>query len=81
MEEYTNLLYDTYSKENSNVKELLGSIKSLSNIPIEILSKYYAKLYSIDSKFHQDINRDLGLNKTEKYLPFIKALYEGIKKK
>ena len=81
MDEYTNSLYETYAKDNDNLKTLLGSIKSLINIPIEILSKYYAKLYTADSNFYRDINKDLGLNKKEKYLPFIKTLYEGVKLK
>ena len=63
MEKYTNFLYETYSKEKEQIKELLGSIKPMRNIPIEILSKYYAKLYTCDSNFHKDINKDLGLNK------------------
>ena len=78
--EYTNYLYDLYSK-NNGVKSLLGPIKSVSNIPIEILSKYYARLYTFESCFYKDINTDLRLNKFEKHLPFIKTLYEGVKLK
>ena len=47
IEEYTNYLYNIYSKKNSAVERLLGPIKSISNIPIEILSKYYARLHTI----------------------------------
>jgi len=79
MEEVTNLLYNTYSKDNDELKLLLGSIKSMINIPIEILSKYYVRLYTIESDFYKDINKDLGFNKKEKYLSFIKTLYEGVK--
>ena len=81
MEEYTNSLYDTYSKDNDKIKILLGSIKLMINIPIEVLSKYYARLYTAESNFYKDINKNLGLNKKEKYLPFIKILYEGVKLK
>ena len=59
----------------------VASIKSLSDIPIEILSKYYARLYTAESDFYKNINKDLGLNKVEKYLPYIKTLYEGVKLK
>ena len=75
------LHWNPYSKDNDELKKLLGSIKTMRNIPIEILSKYYARLYSIDSNFYKDINKDLGLNKIEKYLSFIKILYEGVKLK
>jgi len=79
--EYINSLYDTYSEENNELKILLDSIKSFENIPTEILSKYYARIYTADSSFHKNINNDLGLNKKEKYLSFIKTLYEGVKLK
>ena len=46
---------------------------------MEILSKYYARLFTIYSDFHKDLNQDLRLNKKEKYLPYIKTLYEGVK--
>ena len=76
--EYTNYLYDLYSK-NGRIKSLLGPIKSVSNIPIEILSKYYARLFTEESDFYRDINTDLRLKKFEKHLPYIKILYEGVK--
>jgi len=81
IEEYTNLLFDEYSKNSKNIKKLFDSIESISNIPIEILSKYYARLYTINSDFQKDLNKDLRLNKIEKYLPFIKIFYEGVKLK
>ena len=81
IEEYTNYLFNIYSKNNNGVEILLGPIKSVSNIPIEILSKYYARLHTLESDFYKDINKDLRLNKFEKYLPYIKILYEGVKLK
>ena len=81
LELYNNFLYNTYSNENNNIKNLLGSLLSLKEIPIEILSKYYIRLYTIESNFYRNLNRDLGLNQIKKYLPFYKALYEGVKLK
>ena len=78
MEEFNNLLYDRYSKIEK-LESLLGSIKSMRNIPIEILSKYYARLFTSESDFYIKINKDLRLNKRESYLPLIKTLYEGVK--
>ena len=43
--------------------------------------RYYSRLYTSDSSFHKNINKDLGLNKKDKYLSFIKILYEGVKLK
>ena len=79
IEKYTISLYDNYAKNNNKVKELLDPIKYIKDIPIEILSKYYARLYTIESEFYDKINKDLGLNKYDNYLRFIKILYEGVK--
>ena len=79
MEKYTSSFYNNYSDVSEKIKNLLGSIKSIPNIPIEILSKYYARLFSAPSRFHSDVNKDLQLNIIDKYLPFIKTLYEGVK--
>ena len=81
MEKYTDLLYNQYSKSNNDLKELLYAIKSIPNIPIELLSKFYARLYTAESDFYKSINKDLGLNKIDNYLPYIKTLYEGVKLK
>ena len=81
IENYTNILYERYSKEKGKIKELLGSLVSMNNIPIEILSRYYSRLYTANCSFHKNINKDLGLNKKDNYLSFIKILYEGIKLK
>ena len=53
----------------------------MSSIPNELLSKYYARTYTIESKFYSDLNQELRKknNKDNKYLPFIKVLYEGFK--
>ena len=37
MEKYTDLLYNQYSKLNNDLKELLYAIKSIPNIPIELI--------------------------------------------
>ena len=79
LELYNNSLYNTYSNENNNIKNLLGSLLSLKEIPIEILSKYYIRLYTIESNFYRNLNKDLGLNQVTSYLTFIKVLYEGLK--
>ena len=78
---YTNSLYNSYSKDSYNFKILLGSISSIKNIPIEILSRYYARLYTIRSNFYINLNKDLELNQIKDNLTFIKVLYEGIKLK
>jgi len=80
IEKFTEYLYNKYSS-NKEINKLLNSIKYIPDIPLELLSKYYARLYTIDSPFYTDINRELIENKKEKYLPYIKLLYEGAKLK
>ena len=81
LEEYTQSLYNVYSKKSETVKKLLDQILLVKNVPIEIISKYYARLYTVNSNFQSNLNKDLRLNKIEKYLPYIKTFYEGVKSK
>ena len=81
LEEYTQSLYNIYSKKSKTIKKLLDQILLVKNIPIEIISKYYARLYTVNSNFQSNLNKDLRLNKKEKYLPYIKTFYEGVKSK
>ena len=92
-DELTHYLYDSY-KDNKYVKELLEPIDGMPEIPIEILCKYYARLYTIESNFYKDLNKSLreenlklkveellfSANKNNYYtITFIKSFYEGIK--
>ena len=77
---YTEFLYNKY-KENNKIKYLLNQIKNISKIPVELISKYYTRMYTIESNFYKDINKDLRENKKDNYLSYIKILYEGIKTK
>ena len=74
-------IYKKYSNNNFQIKDLLQQIISKANIPLEILSKYYIRLFTMESEFYKDLNKDLRLNEKEKYMPYIQTLYEGIKLK
>ena len=78
LEKYTTSLFEEYSKDNKEIKKLSDNIKSMDNIPIEILSKYFARLYSIESNFYREINKNLREYQVEKHLSFIQTLYEGL---
>ena len=83
---FTSKIYDKYKNENTEIKNLLNSIENIQNIPVELLSKYYTRLYTAESdnsnnNFYSDINKDLRENKKDNYLSYIKILYEGIKTK
>ena len=80
LEKYTKKLYIEYSKIKI-IKKLLGQIESISNIPREILSRYYTRLYTLPSIFHKNLNKNLGKGENDDYISFVKILYEGVKLK
>ena len=82
VDEYNSFLHEKYSKcENPDAIKILDIMKNNKNIPIEILSKFYARLYTAETNFYPEINKDLGTNKIERHLTYIKTLYEGVKLK
>ena len=79
IEKYIDNLYYIYSEKSNELKNILHILKKVPKIPVEILSKYFIRLYSLDSSFYKNINKDLQHNKMKEHLPFIKVLYDGIK--
>ena len=76
---FINFLFKTYSNENDELKSLLYTITPMTDIPNEILSKYYIRILKVSNNFYKDIIKNLSFNKSKGLLPFIKTLYEGIK--
>jgi hypothetical protein len=86
-DELNQYLYNKYS-DNADVKELFSQIEGIPSIPHEILCKYYARLYTFESEFYNNINKtlrkrsfkNLSHEKIKNYaLSFVKLLYEGLK--
>ena len=87
-EKLNQYLYNKYSN-NNDVKNLLSQIEGIPSIPLELLCKYYARLYTIESDFYKDINQFLRRKQIKKeeeksksmkfFLPYVKLLYEGLK--
>ena len=50
----------------------------MHSIPLQLLSKYYARCYTYESDFYKDINKDLKENNSHIFFPFIKVLYKGV---
>ncbi len=78
---FYNFLHRKYYNKSNEITHLLNSINNLSDIPIEILSKYYVRIYTENSEFYKDLNKDLRQGRRDDYLSYIKVLYEGIKLK
>ena len=68
---YTNRRY-------GDLKNLLKSCVVSSEIPTELLSKYYARMFTSPHFFYSDVNNNLRNNNFKPYLPFIKTLYRGV---
>ena len=77
--QYTQELFKIYCEQSLAIQATVESIEE--DVTLGELSKYYAKLYSIESGFYNDINTSLRMNQSKMYIPFIKVLYEGVKLK
>ncbi len=75
------IFYNKIYKNYKNVKDitnLLLPILHFPTIPMELLSKYYIRLYTFKTNFYRDMNVKLMENKGKEYIPFIQCLYDGI---
>ena len=79
--QFYNFLHKQYYNKNEEITHFLDSISDLSDIPIEVLSRYYVRLYTEESDFYKELNQSLREGRKENYLSYIKVLYEGIKLK
>ena len=79
IEQFTQKLYNKYCKNNKELESLLSPIINMKDIPIELLSKYYTRIYTTESNFYTDLNNNLRDDNRDNYLPYIKVLYEGVK--
>ena len=71
-------------KNDKKYKSLFHPIISIPDIPIELLSKYYARMYTVDGNFFEKMKRDLLKDNNKQniiYQSYIKTMYEGVEKK
>jgi len=81
IEEYNEFLFNNYSENTFN--EELFQIYDMHNIPIELLSKYYIKLYSNGDDIYTNMKYDLMTKKNgfdSPFIPFVKIIYNAMKK-
>ena len=58
---------------------LFGQLDLSFLIPYEVVSKYWVRAYTAETKFYVEMNENLRLNNVNPYLPFIHMMYEGVK--
>ena len=71
-------------KDDKIYKKLFNPIISIPDIPIELLSKYYARMYTIEGQFFKKMKVDLLIDYNKDniiYQSYIKTLYEGLERK
>ena len=67
------------SFNHNELNKLIKNLNFFKNIPFEILSKYWARLYTIESDFYKVLNNNLmKSNLKTNYITFIKMLYKGV---
>ena len=79
--QFYNFLHKNYYNKSNEITRFLNSINNLSDIPIEVLSKYYVRIFTENSAFYSDLNQSLREGNRDNYLSYIKVLYEGIRLK
>jgi hypothetical protein len=73
------------SFKEENLNSLIKNLDLFKYIPFEILCKYWARCYTIESNFYKSLNNNLMKSKSESEMPlnyktFIKMLYIGVEK-
>ena len=76
--QFNKYMLEKYSKED-DIVDLFKQINDVKEIPNEIISKFWARAYTLESPFYKEMNEDLRLGKINKYLSYIQIMYEGIK--
>ena len=82
IKEFNEYLCGNYIKEDQ-YKNLLSQIIGVENIPVELLSKYYIQIYTIEGNFYKDMKKKLLIGNEANfkiYKSFIHTLFEGCEK-
>ena len=75
-------LLSSFGKNGKDLEELISQLENMAEMPIEILCKYWIRVFILESpKFYSILNYSLKNKRFKLFLPFIKMSYEGVKKK
>ena len=69
------------SCNKKDMKELIGQLEEIPEMPNEIICKYWARAYTLETNFYSDMRHELQTKKGKHFCPYIKMMYEGIKNK
>ena len=75
-------LLNSFGRDGSQIKKIISQFENIAEMPIEIICKYWMRAYTIEKgKFYAILNNGLKAKKFKLFLPYIKMMYEGIKRK
>jgi len=77
IQQFINYMLILYKEKQ--IQNIFSQLFNVKNIPKEIISKFWIRAYTANSKFYQIMNEDLRKNCIDDYLAFIIMMYEGIK--
>jgi len=67
------------SFDNNELNNIIKNLNLFGYIPFQILSKYWVRLYTIESQFYKILNNDLmKSNLLSNYKTYIKMMYTGV---
>jgi hypothetical protein len=82
IKDFNQFLIDTFSS-NTDLKYLIEQTIDYLDIPLEILIKYWLRVYTIEPNFIKEMNKSLNDNKEKNniYNTYIRVLYSALNKK
>ena len=81
-EEIHNFNYYLMNSFGEEMKKKISQFENIAKMPVEIICKYWANAYTLEKgKFYSVLNIGLKKNNFKLFLPFIKMMYEGLRRK
>ena len=61
------------------LKNLVFPLLTIDNIPINVIAKFWGRIYTLDCSFYRNLNNNLMKDKDKDYNTYIRILYKGLK--
>lgn len=76
---FNEYLLNRYSKFN-DMKKLIQQLLLETEVPLNVLVKYWIRAYTLDTLFYKEMNFSLEKKAGNSFDPFIRVLYQGLLK-
>ena len=61
------------------LKNLVFPLLTIDNIPINVIAKFWGRIYTLECSFYRNLNNNLMKDKDKDYNTYIRILYKGLK--